>query len=80
MTSNEIRQVIGMKPSSDPKADQLINSNLNHPEEDASRPTGTGAPTADENTNQKTQPIAESRSFGDIPISELMKKEEDRNE
>lgn len=34
MTSNEIRQIIGVKPSSDPKADQLINSNLNHPEED----------------------------------------------
>ena len=33
MTSNEIRQVVGMKPSKDPKADQLINSNLNHPEE-----------------------------------------------
>lgn len=33
MTSNEIRQKIGMKPSSDPKADQLVNSNLNHPEE-----------------------------------------------
>ena len=29
MTSNEIRQVIGMKPSDDPKADQLINSNIN---------------------------------------------------
>ena len=29
MSSNEIRQVIGMKPSDDPKADQLINSNLN---------------------------------------------------
>lgn len=28
MTSNEIRQVIGMSPSSDPKADQLINSNM----------------------------------------------------
>ena len=28
MTSNEIRQVVGMKPSSDPKADQLINSNM----------------------------------------------------
>ena len=28
MTSNEIRQVIGMKPSSDPKADQLVNSNI----------------------------------------------------
>ena len=33
MTSNEIRQVIGMKPSDDPKADMLINSNLNQPEE-----------------------------------------------
>lgn len=32
MTSNEIRQVIGMKPSDDPKADMLINSNLNQPE------------------------------------------------
>lgn len=33
MTSNEIRQEIGLKPSGDPKADQLVNSNLNHPEE-----------------------------------------------
>lgn len=33
MTSNEIRQVIGMKPSDDPKADMLINSNLNQPED-----------------------------------------------
>jgi HK97 family phage portal protein len=28
MTSNEIRQIIGMKPSNDPKADQLHNSNI----------------------------------------------------
>lgn len=33
MSSNEIRQVMGMKPSSDPKADELRNSNLNHPDE-----------------------------------------------
>ena len=33
LSSNEIRQIVGFKPSSDPKADQLINSNLNHPEE-----------------------------------------------
>lgn len=32
LTSNEIRQIIGMKPSDDPKADALINSNLNHEE------------------------------------------------
>lgn len=29
MTSNEFRQIIGLKPSKDPKADQLINSNIN---------------------------------------------------
>ena len=29
MTSNEIRQIIGMKPSADPEADQLRNKNLN---------------------------------------------------
>ena len=28
LTSNEIRQIIGMKPSDDPKADQLVNSNI----------------------------------------------------
>lgn len=31
MTKNEFRQVIGMKPSSDPKAEQLINSNISQP-------------------------------------------------
>jgi hypothetical protein len=29
MSSNEIRQIIGMKPSDDPKADELRNKNLN---------------------------------------------------
>lgn len=33
MTSNEIRSVIGLMPSTDPKADELRNSNLNHPDE-----------------------------------------------
>jgi hypothetical protein len=38
MTSNEIRQVIGLKPSKDPKADELRNSNLNHPDEEQKYP------------------------------------------
>lgn len=38
MTSNEIRQVIGMKPSDDPKADQLINSNISQPAEETVDP------------------------------------------
>lgn len=34
LTSNEVRQLIGFKPSSDPKADQLINSNIAQSAED----------------------------------------------
>ncbi len=34
LTSNEIRGIIGFKPSDDPKADQLINSNLNQSNEE----------------------------------------------
>jgi hypothetical protein len=32
MSSNEVRQFIGMKPSKDPKADMLVNSNINQSE------------------------------------------------
>lgn len=39
LSSNEVRQGIGMKPSKDPKADQLVNSNM--PQSD------TGVPPAD---------------------------------
>lgn len=35
MSSNEIRQIIGMKPSSDPKADELRNKNLNQSADEA---------------------------------------------
>ena len=37
LSSNEIRQIIGRKPSKDPKADQLVNSNISQPNQD--RPT-----------------------------------------
>lgn len=33
MTSNEIRQIVGMKPSNDPRADELRNKNLSEPSE-----------------------------------------------
>ena len=45
VTSNEIRQIIGMKPSDDPKADELRNSNLRAPEggdTQAALPQATG--------------------------------------
>lgn len=33
MSSNEVRQAIGMKPVDDPKADQLVNSNISQPQQ-----------------------------------------------
>ena len=33
LTSNEIRQIIGMKPSDDPKADELVNANISQPKD-----------------------------------------------
>lgn len=56
LTSNEIRQIIGMKPSDDPKADELINSNIAQPQ--------NGEYMMDE-------PIEEESSIMDMPISEL---------
>lgn len=56
MTSNEFRQVIGLKPSKDPKADQLINSNLNHPEETVKQ----------EKPEQTEEPTIENEEGGDL--------------
>lgn len=43
MTSNEIRQIVGMKPSDDPKADELRNSNISQSNDDlANQPYPTG--------------------------------------
>lgn len=70
LTSNEIRQIIGFKPSSDPKADELRNSNLNHPDEVGmmGQPPGNQGPPIEE---QPVEQPTEQRSFGDTPISEL---------
>lgn len=51
MTSNEIRQVVGMKPSEDSRADELRNKNL-------SAPSGS-------NQQSEEMPIAEVDSIGD---------------
>ena len=40
LSSNEVRQIVGIKPSKDPKADELRNKNLSEPKEN-SQPTKT---------------------------------------
>lgn len=53
MTSNEIRQIVGMKPFPDPKADMLINSNISQPAEyGAEDPYQTGEEYYEEGENQ----------------------------
>lgn len=50
MTSNEIRQSIGMQPSHDPKADELRNSNLSQPAgKEKKTPTEITTPEEDQN-------------------------------
>lgn len=65
LTSNEIRQIIGMKPSDDPKADKLINSNLNQPEEETSEDKDQKEPI-DEKYKKKV-----ATSIGKMKVSEL---------
>lgn len=47
LTSNEVRQIVGMKPSDDPEADELRNKNLSKPKED-----GTDANVVEEKEQQ----------------------------
>ena len=65
ITANEVRQIIGMKPSDDPKADQLVNSNINQ--------TGLGAGIEDQQKQEQEQSQEGSglESIMNIPISQL---------
>ena len=55
LTSNEVRQIIGMKPSDDPKADELRNSNLNHPDDyEEEQHQDESYPDDNPNTNRTT--------------------------
>ena len=57
LSSNEIRQIIGMKPSDDPKADELRNSNITQPKE--------------EEVPEPTDDVVEESPLGDLPVSAL---------
>ena len=53
MTSNEFRQIIGMKPSEDPKADELRNKNLSASKEETSDPPNDVTEKEIKETNTK---------------------------
>ena len=78
LTSNEIRQIIGFKPSEDPKADELLNSNLNHPTDSStmdpsmSDPSMTDQSMGEEQAEDPTEVVASklqefmARKFSDL--------------
>lgn len=68
LSSNEVRQIIGMKPSDDPKADQLINSNIAQPA------GGSGEIPMEEPMDETavTEVPAEEDVIGDMAIADVM--------
>lgn len=66
MSSNEIRQIVGMKPSEDPKADQLVNSNI-------AQPMGEEMPMEEEIPMESDGGMTDSQSLGiaDMSIGDL---------
>lgn len=54
MTSNEIRQSIGMKPSQDPKADELRNSNLSQPADEREKTLKKSKTQEEDQNGQKS--------------------------
>lgn len=59
LTSNEVRQIIGFKPSKDPKADRLLNSNISHSPEELANAEG------DPNTSSSLEGLTNT------PLSEV---------
>lgn len=75
LTSNEIRQIIGLKPSDDPKADQLINSNISQPNQGIEMPVEE--PYAEEPYGEEVpygEDTEDSIPLGQRPYSEISKK------
>lgn len=55
MSSNELRQIIGLKPSDNPKADELVNSNISESNQQIQE-------RQEKNPNQETEPNETNRS------------------
>ena len=73
LTSNEIRQIIGFKPSADPKADELRNSNLNHPDENGKQEQkqGQGLPEQLNQGNDEYEQVMDDLDELDAQLDDL---------
>lgn len=70
LSSNEVRQTIGRKPSDDPKADQLVNSNISQAKDDP-RLQNNGEPIPEEDVpiDETEETVEEEKDtiYGNLP-------------
>lgn len=74
LSSNEFRQILGFKPSDDPKADRLVNSNIAQPAgvEEYVEPEGASETSmVDMPVSDLTDEEANETSISNIPMSDL---------
>ena len=77
-TSNEMRQIIGWKPSDDPKADELRNSNISQAKQEPISGSGTTTTSSATSKTQNTKQESTNAGMADLlamPISSLMSKD-----
>ena len=77
-TSNEIRQVIGWKPSDDPKADELRNSNISQAKQEPISGSGTTTTSSATSENKNAKQNSTNAGMADLfamPINSLMSKD-----
>ena len=74
LSSNEIRQIIGMRPSDDPKADMLRNSNITQPADQDSSENSTedNYDNTDDDYDVTDDESYDDTLLGDLPMSDLM--------
>lgn len=64
LAANEIRQIIGYRPSTDPKANKLINSNIRGQTPSGFSETGSGAAASSDNASNNDEALAGASSNG----------------
>lgn len=78
MSSNEIRQIIGLKPINDPKADELRNKNLNAPEQ-GMFPSTTEMSPPQEPVEPEAEEVSSDMSIYDLINVSNINKGENQN-
>ncbi len=74
VSSNEIRQIIGMKPSADPKADELRNKNINQSSDEM------GSMGAEAETGEKDEIVNELLNTLEQQINDIIDSVGDEGE